>query len=150
MKLKLPFLFGLYEYFSYICSENQTLYVMANKKSTKKEVTKKSQPKAEASNREESKVINPEVSMEDYEKSELNAKAVDAVVESLAKEAEAQEEITKVEEQPVQEEPKKKLKVLAADRLNQLIDEANELGITDVVQILNSDKYGQLYLVYRA
>ena len=43
----------------------------------------------------------------------------------------------------------KKLKLLAADRLNSLINEANELGITDVVQILNSDKYGQFYMMYR-
>lgn len=46
-------------------------------------------------------------------------------------------------------EESKKLKLLAADRLNSLINEANELGITDVVQILNSDKYGQFYMVYR-
>ena len=49
----------------------------------------------------------------------------------------------------IMREESKKLKLLAADRLNSLINEANELGITDVVQILNSDKYGQFYMVYR-
>lgn len=47
------------------------------------------------------------------------------------------------------EENKPKLKVLADDRLNSLINRANELGITDVVQIINSDKFGQFYLVYK-
>ena len=47
-------------------------------------------------------------------------------------------------------EKPKLLHVLAADRLNQLLEEANDLGVTDVVQILNSDSTGQFYMVYRA
>ena len=49
----------------------------------------------------------------------------------------------------IQEEVKPKLHVLADDRLNSLIAKANEQGITDVVQILCVEKYGQFYLVYR-
>ena len=58
------------------------------------------------------------------------------------------EQIEKMVDEIMRKEAKK-LKLLAADRLNSLINEANELGITDVVQILNSDKYGQFYMVYR-
>ena len=64
-----------------------------------------------------------------------------------------QEEIPDSKEQVVDPEPepeKPKLHLLADDRLNSLINRANEMGITDVVQILNSEKYGQFYLVYRS
>ena len=77
--------------------------------------------------------------MEDYENSELNKKAVETLIEDNP---ELQEE------QPQEEQPKK-LRIIADDRLNSLINTANEMGITDVVQIINSDRLSQFYLIYR-
>lgn len=77
--------------------------------------------------------------MEDYENSELNKKAVETLIEDNP---ELQEE------QPQEEQPKK-LHIIADDRLNSLINTANEMGITDVVQIINSDRLSQFYLIYR-
>jgi 16S rRNA U1498 N3-methylase RsmE len=60
---------------------------------------------------------------------------------------------TAPEKQPEQEQPVEgtvKLHILSDDRLNSLITKANELGITDVIQIISSDKYGQFYMIYRA
>ena len=74
--------------------------------------------------------------MEDYENSELNKKAVETLVEDNP------------ELQPQEEQPKK-LRIIADDRLNSLINTANEMGITDVVQIINSDRLSQFYLIYR-
>ena len=77
--------------------------------------------------------------MEDYKNSELNKKAVETLIEDNP---ELQEE------QPQEEQPKK-LHIIADDRLNSLINTANEMGITDVVQIINSDRLSQFYLIYR-
>lgn len=77
--------------------------------------------------------------MENYKNSELNKKAVETLIEDNP---ELQEE------QPQEEQPKK-LHIIADDRLNSLINTANEMGITDVVQIINSDRLSQFYLIYR-
>ena len=83
--------------------------------------------------------------MEDYENSELNKKAVETLIEDNP---ELQPEKKDEEEQPQEEQPKK-LHIIADDRLNSLINTANEMGITDVVQIINSDRLSQFYLIYR-
>lgn len=83
--------------------------------------------------------------MEDYENSELNKKAVETLIEDNP---ELQPEKKAEEEQPQEEQPKK-LRIIADDRLNSLINTANEMGITDVVQIINSDRLSQFYLIYR-
>ena len=78
---------------------------------------------------------------------------MEALSQSQNDQANDQEEIPDSKEQVVGPEPeteKPKLHLLADDRLNSLINTANEMGITDVVQILNSEKYGQFYLVYRS
>lgn len=112
---------------------------MASKKA-REEVTKKLQPKVETSNKEEKKGIDS-VSTEPESPSKKDDEVAQAVV-NVSEYAEVSEEKHEVQ--------KPELHVIASDRLNKLISEANELGITDIVQILNSDKYGQFYMVYRA
>ena len=123
---------------------------MAKRNKAKEEVAKVSKPENVTSNKkveedfseaamQEMKKFTEAPLMENYENSELNRQAVEAVVEQVAETP---------EEQPT-EEPVK-LHILADDRLNSLIAKANELGITDVIQIISSDKYGQFYMVYRA
>lgn len=114
---------------------------MASKKA-REEVTKKLQPKVEASNKEEKKEIDS-VSTEPESPSKKN----DEVAQAIVKASEDADAKVSEEKHEVQ---KPELHVIASDRLNKLISEANELGITDIVQILNSDKYGQFYMVYRA
>jgi hypothetical protein len=118
------------------------------KKKAKEEVTKNPKPEAVASNRAENKEENLSSVSTDSEENPIIPPSTEGLAGSdFDKDKEL---ITTPEEQPEQEEQKPKLHVLAADRLNALIDDANELGITDVVQILSSDKYGQCYMVYRA
>ena len=138
---------------------------MANRKKVKEETASKSKPTNVTSNIEENRVGNPQVkvpTMEDYENSVKNSEAVEKLKEKIQAPEEPlekatqslgnQEEISDNEEtpeNPESDDKKPKLHVLADDRLNSLINRANELGITDVIQILNSDKFGQFYLVYR-
>ncbi len=138
---------------------------MANRKKVKEETTSKSKPANVTSNIEENKEENSQVkvpTMEDYENSEKNSEAVEKakeeiqtleeILEKVTQPSESQEETSdngKTTENPEPENIKPKLHVLADDRLNSLINRANELGITDVIQILNSDKFGQFYLVYK-
>jgi hypothetical protein len=118
------------------------------KKKAKEEVTKNPKPEAVASNRVENKEENLSSVSTDSEENPIIPPSTEGLAGSdFDKDKEL---INTPEEQPEQEEQKPKLHVLAADRLNALIDDANELGITDVVQILSSDKYGQCYMVYRA
>jgi hypothetical protein len=114
---------------------------MASKKA-REEVTKKLQPTVATSNKEGNKEIDS-VSTEP----ESPSKKDDEVAQTVVKTSE--DAGTKVSEEK-HEVQKPELHVIASDRLNKLISEANELGITDIVQILNSDKYGQFYMVYRA
>jgi hypothetical protein len=97
----------------------------------------------DTSNREENKVEIP-VSVPALEVDNSKNSEEKHTIEDFKDVEQAEERVDKI----ICEESKK-LKLLAADRLNSLINEANELGITDVVQILNSDKYGQFYMVYR-
>ena len=136
---------------------------MANRKKVKEETTSKSKPTNVTSNIEENKEGNPQVEIPQTE--DLKEKACESLQQELKEAAELeelsqsqsdqvddQEETSDSEEQEADPEPKEKkpkLRVLADDRLNSLINRANELGITDVIQILNSDKFGQFYLVYR-
>lgn len=132
---------------------------MANRKKTKEEKTPKSKVNEVASNIEENNGGNSQVEVPSVE--DLKEKACESLEQELKEAAELeelsqsqndQEEIPDSGEQVVDPEPKEekpKLHVLADDRLNSLINTANELGITDVVQIINSEKYGQFYLVYR-
>lgn len=124
---------------------------MAKRNKAKEEVAKVSKPENVASNKkmeedfseaamQEMKKFSEAPSIEDFENSELNKQAVEVVTEQLS---EAHEE-----QQPTKDPIK--LHILADDRLNSLIAKANELGITDVIQIISSDKYGQFYMVYRA
>lgn len=121
---------------------------MANKKA-KEEVAQSQQPEVDTSNRGEGEGTNLTSSSVQIEG---NGNVV--IQESNSTENLSQDELTKKSDQEEQPEPNeekpKSLHLLAADRLNQLIDEANELGITDVVQILNSDRTGQFYMVYKA
>ena len=127
---------------------------MANRKKAKEERTSKSKPVNVTSNIEENKEGNPQV--ENSMAENFAEKAVESLQQEL-KEASELEELSQLqsnqeetpEQEPEREEEKPKLHVLADDRLNSLINRANELGITDVIQILNSDKYGQFYLVYK-
>ena len=127
---------------------------MAKRNKAKEEVTEVSKPEKVVSNKEENEGGNdavmqeneksPEVSSaQDYENNELNEQAV-----------KTEEQVnTAPEKQPEQEQPVEetvKLHILSDDRLNSLIAKANELGITDVIQIISSDKYGQFYMIYRA
>jgi hypothetical protein len=112
------------------------------KKKAKEEVMQSLQPEVDTSNRVEDEGANPASSSV---KTEGNGNIV--IQEGIQSEELSQEEVT--EENVQEEQPKTKLRVLAGDRLNSLLNEANELGITDVVQILNSDRFGQFYLVYR-
>ena len=115
---------------------------MANRKKAKEEVKSPINSTEVISNKGENKehAQSPKVpTMEDYENSELNKKAVETLIEDNP---ELQEE------QPQEEQPKK-LRIIADDRLNSLINTANEMGITDVVQIINSDRLSQFYLIYR-
>ena len=127
---------------------------MAKRNKAKEEVTEVSKPKKVVSNKEENEGGNdavmqeneksPEVSSaQDYENNELNEQSV-----------KTEEQVnTAPEKQPEQEQPVEgtvKLHILSDDRLNSLINKANELGITDVIQIISSDKYGQFYMIYRA
>ena len=136
---------------------------MANRKKVKEGITSKSKPIDVTSNIEENKEGNPQVEIPQTE--DLKEKACESLQQELKEAAELeelsqsqsdqvddQEETSDSEEQVADPEPKEKkpkLRVLADDRLNSLINRANELGITDVIQILNSDKFGQFYLVYR-
>lgn len=123
-------------------------YQIMVKKKAKEEVTKNPKPEAVASNRVENKEENLSSVSTDSEENPIIPPSTEGLAGSdFDKDKEL---ITTPEEQPEQEEQKPKLHVLAADRLNALIDDANELGITDVVQIISSDKYGQCYMVYRA
>lgn len=128
---------------------------MASRKKSKKEATKELQPEVVTSNKEEEKkeeIIVP--TMEDFENRELLTEATINALLAQSPSAEGIQE--KVVETPMytdapapkEEEKPKKLHVLADDRLNSLINRANELGITNVVEILNSDKFGQFYMVY--
>ena len=128
---------------------------MASRKKSKKEVTKELQPEVVTSNKEEKKeeeIIVP--TLEDFENSKLLTEATMNAILAQSPSAEGIRE--KVVEtimntdapEPKKEEKPKKLHVLADDRLNSLINRANELGITNVVQVLNSDKFGQFYMVY--
>jgi hypothetical protein len=118
------------------------------KKKAKEEVTKNPKPEAVASNRVENKEENLSSVATNSEENPIIPPSTEGLAGSdFDKDKEL---ITTPEEQPEQKEQKPKLHVLAADRLNALIDDANELGITDVVQIISSDKYGQCYMVYRA
>ena len=127
---------------------------MAKRNKAKEEVTEVSKPEKVVSNKEENEGGNdavmqeneksPEVSSaQDYENNESNEQAV-----------KTEEQVnTAPEKQPEQEQPVEetvKLHILSDDRLNSLIAKANELGITDVIQIISSDKYGQFYMIYRA
>ena len=149
---------------------------MANRKKAKEEKPTKSKVSKVASNMEnvdwaesapkETENSPEDPSLADYENSTQNEKACESLVQELKEAAELealgqsqsdqvndQEEIPDSKEQVVGPEPepeKPKLRILAGDRLNSLINTANEMGITDVVQILNSEKYGQFYLVYRS
>jgi len=98
----------------------------------------------DTSNREENKVGNP-VSVPTSEVGNSKNSEEKLTLEDFKGVEYVEEMVDKI----MCEKYSKKLKLLAADRLNSLINEANELGITDVVQILNSDKYGQFYMVYR-
>lgn len=121
---------------------------MANRKKAKEEVKSPINSTEITSNKGENKehAQSPKVpTMEDYENSELNKKAVEALIEDNP---ELQPEKKDEEEQPQEEQPKK-LRIIADDRLNSLINTANEMGITDVVQIINSDRLSQFYLIYR-
>ena len=121
---------------------------MANRKKAKEEVKSPINSTEVTSNKGENKehAQSPKVpTMEDYENSELNKKAVEALIEDNP---ELQPEKKNEEEQPQEEQPKK-LRIIADDRLNSLINTANEMGITDVVQIINSDRLSQFYLIYR-
>lgn len=123
-------------------------YQIMVKKKAKEEVTKNPKPEAVASNRVENKEENLSSVSTDSDKKPIIPPSTEGLAGSdFDKDKES---IITPEEQPEQEEQKPKLHVLAADRLNALIDDANELGITDVVQIISSDKYGQCYMVYRA
>ena len=134
---------------------------MANRKKVKEGTASESKPANVTSNIEENKEGNPQVkvpTMEDYENSVKNSEAVEKLKEEIqapekaTQSSESQEEISdngETPENPESDDKKPKLHVLADDRLNSLINRANELGITDVIQILNSDKFGQFYLVYR-
>lgn len=128
---------------------------MASRKKSKKEVTKELQPEVVTSNKEEKKkeeIIVP--TLEDFENSKPLTEATMNAILAQSPSAEGIRE--KVVEtlmntdapEPKKEEKPKKLHVLADDRLNSLINRANELGITNVVEILNSDKFGQFYMVY--
>ena len=118
------------------------------KKKAKEEVTKSPKPEAVASNRVENKEENLSSVSTDSEENPIIPPSTEGLAGS---DFDKDKELINVpEEQPEQEEQKPKLHILAADRLNALIDDANELGITDVVQIISSDKYGQCYMVYRA
>jgi hypothetical protein len=97
----------------------------------------------DTSNREENKVEIP-VSVSALEVDNSKNSEEKHTIEDIKGIWQAEETVGKT-----MREESKKLKLLAADRLNSLINEANELGITNVVQILNSDKYGQFYMVYR-
>ena len=125
---------------------------MANRKKVKEETTSKSKPANVTSNIEENKEENPQVEISMAEN--FAEKAVESLQQEL-KEASELEELSQSQsnqEETSEQEPeniKPKLHVLADDRLNSLINRANELGITDVIQILNSDKFGQFYLVYK-
>ena len=128
---------------------------MASRKKSKKEVTKELQPEVVTSNKEEKKkeeIIVP--TMEDYENSKLLTEATMNVILAQSPSAEGiQEKVVETlmdtdAPEPKEEEKPKKLHVLADDRLNSLINRANELGITNVVEVLNSDKFGQFYMVY--
>lgn len=127
---------------------------MAKRNKAKEEVTEVSKPEKVISNKEENEGGNdvvmqeneksPEVSSaQDYENNESNEQAV-----------KTEEQVNDTpEKQPEQEQPVEgtvKLHILSDDRLNSLITKANELGITDVIQIISSDKYGQFYMIYRA
>ena len=130
---------------------------MADKKA-KEEVIQSPKPEAETSNIEENngtKSSSDRVpSLDKTQGTPLHSEGLGAkdFKEDEATEELSQSEVTEIsdqeEEQP-EGEHKPKLYVLAADRLNSLVNEANELGITDIVQILNSDRAGQFYLVYR-
>lgn len=123
-------------------------YQIMVKKKAKEEVTKNPKPEAVASNRVENKEENLSSVSTDSEENPIIPPSTEGLTGSdFDKDKEL---ITTPEEQPEQEEQKPKLHILAADRLNALIDDANELGIADVVQIISSDKYGQCYMVYRA
>ena len=118
------------------------------KKKAKEEVAKNPKPEAVASNRVENKEENVSSVSTDSEENPIIPPSTEGLAGSdFDKDKEL---IATPEEQPEQEEQKPKLHILAADRLNALIDDANELGITDVVQIISSDKYGQCYMVYKA
>ena len=127
---------------------------MAKRNKAKEEVTEVSKPEEVVSNKEENKGENSAVmqenekspkvsSAQDYENNESNEQAV-----------KTEEQVnTAPEKQPEQEQSVEgtvKLHILSDDRLNSLINKANELGITDVIQIISSDKYGQFYMIYRA
>ena len=130
---------------------------MADKKA-KEEVTQSPKQEAEVSNIEDNngtKSSSDRVpSFDEAQGTPLHPDGLGAkdFKEDEATEELSQSEVTEIsdqEEGQPEGEHKPKLHVLAADRLNSLINEANELGIIDIVQILNSDRTGQFYLVYR-
>lgn len=128
---------------------------MASRKKSKKEVTKELQPEVVTSNKKEEKKEEITVpTMEDCKNSKLLTEATMNVILAQSPSAEGiQEKVVETlmdtdAPEPKKEEKPKKLHVLADDRLNSLINRANELGITNVVEVLNSDKFGQFYMVY--
>lgn len=130
---------------------------MADKKA-KEEVTQSPKQEAEVFNIEETNstkaASNRAPSFDEAQGTPINSggKGAKDFTKKDSTEELSQSEVTETsdqeEEQP-EGEHKPKLHVLAADRLNSLVNEANELGVTDIVQFLNSDRTGQFYLVYR-
>lgn len=128
---------------------------MASRKKSKKEVTKELQPEVVTSNKEEKKKEEITVpTMEDFENSKpLTETTINAILAQSPSAEGIQEKVVDTlmytdAPEPKKEEKPKKLHVLADDRLNSLVNRANELGITNVVEVLNSDKFGQFYMVY--
>lgn len=105
---------------------------MANWKKAKEEV--------------KSPINSTEVTSNKGENKEESVQVESPAIEDLTqKTGESQEQ----ENQGEDKEQPKKLRIIADDRLNSLINTANEMGITDVVQIINSDRLSQFYLIYR-
>ena len=125
---------------------------MAKRNKAKEEVTEVSKPEKVVSNKEENEGGNDAVMQENEKSPEVSSAHENNELNEQAVKTEEQVN-TAPEKQPEQEQPVEgtvKLHILSDDRLNSLINKANELGITDVIQIISSDKYGQFYMIYRA
>ena len=127
---------------------------MAKRNKAKEEVTEVSKPEKVVSNKEENEGGNDAVMQENKKSTEVSSAQDYENNESNEQAVKTEEQVnTAPEKQPEQEQPVEgtvKLHILSDDRLNSLITKANELGITDVIQIISSDKYGQFYMIYRA